>query len=199
MEKLMISRRRFSSLAVLAAVSAWFGSTAASCGSIYAQIAAYVGVGIQAFQSVVNLLSGAGIIALPEGTLISAILVLVKTGWADVQAAIAAYNAAPAASKATLAGKISVALTAVQQEIQQFWSDVKIPDASLANTVAGLLGLIVSTIAGFLASLPVVPATAAAKPYAKTLSITPMKLSVSQFRTKFNMILSAGGHDQYAI
>jgi hypothetical protein len=192
----MMNRRQFSSLALLGVVSAWFGSVAASCGSIYAQIAAYVGVGIQAFQAVVNLLSGAGIIALPEGTLITAILTLVKAGWADVQAAIAAYNAAPAT---TLAGKISAALTAVQMMIQQFWSDVKIPDAALSSTVAGLLGLIVSTIAGFLAALPPAPAPAAAKPLVKTLNITPVKLTVPQFRTKFNAILTAGGHSAYVI
>jgi hypothetical protein len=194
------TRRQFSSLTLLGVVSAWIGSTAASCGSIYAQIAAYVGVGIQAFQSVVNLLAGAGIVSLPVGTAISAVLSLVKAAWADVQAAIAAYDAAPAASKATLAGKISTALTVVQQEIQQFWSDVKIPDSSLANTVAGLLGLIVSTIAGFLAALPPASTPAvAARPLTKTLSITPAKLTVSQFRTKFNAILIAGGHSAYTI
>lgn len=194
-----MNRRQFGSLAALGTVGVWFGSTAASCGSIYAQVSAYVGVGIQAVASVVSLLAGAGIISLPEGTLIAAVLATVKAAWADVTAAITAYENAPAAQKATLAGKISVALTVVSQQVQQFWADLKIPDASLAQTVAGLLGLVVSTIAGFLAALPAAPAPTFARPLAKTLSITPKVVSVSEFRKEFNAILNAGGHGKYAI
>jgi hypothetical protein len=195
----VMGRRKFGKSALMLAIlSAWFGNTAASCSGIYAQIAAYVGVGIQAFSSVVSLLAGAGIITLPEGTAIAAVLTLVKAAWADVQAAIAAYQAAPAASKATLSGKISVALTAVQTTIQQFWTDVKIPDAQLANTVSGLLGLVVSTIAGFLAALPVTPAPASARVF-KALPINPKVISVSQFRKQFNSILAANGYSQHAI
>ncbi len=203
----MLNRRQFGTtslkgIALLAVAASWFGTSAASCADVFARISAYVGVGISAVTSVVNLLAGAGIITLPEGTLISLVLNMIKAAWADVTKAVADYQNAPAASKATFAQKLSTALAAVQAEIQQFWSDVKIPDAQLASTVAGLLGLVVSTIAGFITALPAptpTPSMAAAKPLKKTLIVTPKQLSPTEFRKQFNAILAANGHQQYSI
>jgi hypothetical protein len=169
------------------------------CSAIYGQIAAYVGVGISAFQSVVNILAGAGIITLPEGTAIAAILALVKVGMSDVSAAVAAYEAAPAANKLTLAGKISTALSVVQGEVQQFWSDVVIPDAKMASTISGLLGLIISTIAGFVTALPALAVAAPKVVFNKTMPVAPKRISASQFRKEFNAILASGGYSEHAI
>lgn len=200
-----MNRRRFVST-TLFTLAAALSSMGLSCSSVFAAIAYYVGAGIDAVTSVVNLLAGAGIVTLPEGALISTVLQMIKAAWADVTAAVAAYNNAPAAEKTTFAGKVATALAVVQSEIQAFWNQLQIPDASLANTIAGLLGLVISTIEGFMPSLPApqpigpAPAPLSQKTVNKApLTATPKKRSAEQFRKEFNEILAAGGHSKWSI
>src|SRR5271157_4940360 len=94
--------------------------TACVFGDVYSKIVAYVTVGLQAFQSVIDLLAGAGVINPGEGTLIDAAIALVKATFADIQTAVAAYEAAPSSQKQTLAGKISTAISVAEAQIQQF-------------------------------------------------------------------------------
>ena len=168
------------------------------CAS-FASILAWINVGLTSFQSVVDLLTGAGAINVIEGSAIDLVIKAVKAGLADVGAAVTAYNDAPAASKTTLLGKISTALQSAMTELAQFWNDVTIPDPKLAATVAGLLGIIVSTLAAFQTEVP--PSTMAIKRVSgnKTLAATPQKRSVSQYRKDFNAILAGNGYAKYSI
>jgi hypothetical protein len=163
----------------------------------YDNIVRWTGVGIAAFKSVVNLLAGAGIINTVEGVAITAVLGLVKTGMADVQLAIAEYDNAPAAEKATFKGKIAVALQAVADTIQKFWNDLSIPDSQLAALIQGLLGIILAAIAGFMATLPV-PVTAR-KTFSRMIAVVPKKQSPASFVKEINDLLAKNGQSQYAI
>lgn len=165
------------------------------CG-LFDTIMAYVGVGVQAFQSVVDLLVSAGVIPVIEGTAIDTIIALVKSGFADLQAAVTAYNNAPADQKDTLKHKIALVLGIIEADIQRFWNDLKIPDAKLASLVEGLLGIIISTLGGFAALLPAAMASKtieAAKKLPRQIAAPAQKRSVAQFKKDFNAKLAEYG------
>lgn len=175
------------------------GSSAilAGCGNIYATILAYTTAGLQAFQSVVDLLEGAGIINPAEGTAISLAVAAVKAAFADIQTAVAAYDAAPAADKLTLGGKIATAIQIAEAQIQQFWNDLHIPGGGLISLVKGLLGIILSTLTAFLPQLPKPAGTASIVRRSASLgdriSYTPQKRTVKQFRHEINELLEQNG------
>lgn len=170
--------------------------------SVFDNILKYVAVGLQSFQAVVDLLAGAGVIVPGLGTVIDAAIALVKAGLADLQVVVTAYENAPADQKATLLQKVSLALAIAEANIQQFWSELKIPDAKLSSLVKGLLEIILSTLAGFGTQLPPPPTSAVLdkmKSVPRGLTVTPIKRSASQFKKDFNGVLSAGGYSQYAV
>jgi hypothetical protein len=187
------TRRVFFKQAALA--SAAIGSLASSTacwltGSVFTQILSYINVGLQAFQAVVNLLAPSAAVA------VTAAITLVKAGFADLVTAVDAYEAAPAADKATLLQKVSTVLSILEASIQQFWNDLKLPSGSLATTISGLLGIILSVLAGFATQLPApapTPATTKAKALPNLIPVTPQKMSVSQFKKAFNSKMTASG------
>jgi hypothetical protein len=194
-----ITRRNFGKLwgTCLLALSVGPSLLSTGCGTSFATILSWIDTGLAAFQAVVDLLVGQGILMVTAGSAIDLVIKAVKAAIADIGTAVSNYNAAPAASKASLVGKISTALVVAQNLIAQFWNDLSIPDTKLASTVAGLLGLIVSTLAGFMSLLPPTPAPAALRTFPKTLTVTPQKRSVPQFKSAFNGILDANGFSQY--
>lgn len=198
-----LTRRMFGksigTLGLVAALGNIITSTA--CG-LFDSILAYVGVGLQAFGSVVDLLAGAGVIPPGEGTLLHLAINAVKVGFADVQAAVTAYDNAPPDQKGTLKGKISVVLAILEADIQKFWDDLKIPDSKLASLVQGLLGIILSTLAAFQTQLPAPPKLAkveASKNFSRRIVYTPKKRSVKDMRKDFNQLLHENGYTQHTI
>ncbi len=206
--ELALSRRSFvkgagaigigSLVSVTAACPAWVGN-------VYSQILKYVPVGLQAFMSIISILSGSGVIPIGTGAAIDAIVALVKAAFADVQTDVTNYENAPAAAKATLLGKISTALTILEGNLQQFWNDLSIPDAKLSSLIEGLLGVILSTLAAFSSQLPAPVMTAQLEAtqkkratLSKTITATPQKMSVKQFKKMFNEKLGTE-YAQYAI
>ena len=159
-----------------------------SCGSIFADITAYVPVGMEAFQALIVILDP------PVALALAPIITAAKAAFADLAAAVAAYNNAPAANKATLVGKISTAINAVIGELQQFWSDANLPNGGLASTISGVLQIILSTLAAFLPLLG--PAPAATRTVAKTLPYTSQKRTQKQFKADVNAVLKQGGYSQ---
>jgi hypothetical protein len=161
--------------------------------SLYQDILKYVPVALQAFGSILSLLAGAGVIPVPAGTVIAGIIAIVKAAFADLQTDVTNYENAPAAQKSTLLGKISTALAVVEGNLQEFWSDLQIPDPQLAETVEGLIGVILSALAGFATQLPTptpTPAlTAVLKKRAtlpKLIAVPAKKYSVKGFKAAYN-------------
>jgi hypothetical protein len=187
----------------------WWGITMASftlggemfmigCAS-FTQILAWVQTGLDTFQSVADLLAGNGVITIVIGSAIDLIIKAIKAAIADIGTAVDNYNNAPAASKATLLGKITEALIAAQNEIGQFWNDLAIPDPKVASTTAGLLGLIVSQLSAFQASMPVTTATRVQiQSFPKKLSAAAPKMrSIGDFKKEFVQVLETNGYSQY--
>ena len=181
-----------------------FGSLLSMTGcTLMDKISSYVGIGLSAFNSVIVILSTAGVIPPGLGVPIQLLITAVKAAFADVSAAIAAYENAPAGDKSTLLGKVTTALAAVELKLQQFWNDLSIPDVKLASLIESLLGLITSTISAFITQLPPAPKPAPPIPQpaqlSRRLSAPPQKRTVSQFRKEFDAIVTAGGYPQNVI
>lgn len=202
----MQSTRRFfgKGLGMIGLLSA-LGSTLFTVGcGIVNEIASYVGIGLQAFQSIVDILSGAGVITIGEGSAIDAIVALVKSGFADLAAAVSAYDNAPASAKQSLLGKISTVISIIMAQIQQFWNDLHIPDPRLADTIKGLLGIILATLAGFLTQLPspgpaAVKANDKVKALPNTLPVKAQVRKMTDFKHDFNSILEQNGFGEHKI
>jgi len=191
-----IGRRQFGKLIgvfTLLTTAGW-SVVLEGCAS-FKQISGWVVTGLSSFQSVVDLLVGEGIIMVAIGSVIDLIIKGVKAAIADIGTAVDNYNNAPAATKASLLGKISDALMAAQNEIAQFWNDLMIPDAKAASTVAGLLGLIVSTLSGFMAGLPA--ATKQLMAFQKSLPRVAAAKSEGDFKKRFVAILESNGYGKY--
>lgn len=171
-------------------------------GGVTNAIKEYVGVGLQAFQAVVDLLTGSGVIPAGAGAAIEAVIALVKAGFADILKAVADYQNAPADQKQSLLGKISTVLSIVVANIQQFWNDLSIPDAKLSALIQGLLGIIISTLQGFLTQLPApvsAEPTIRAAGLPRKITVSPVKRKMGEFKKEFNGMLAAAGQSQYAI
>jgi phage-related protein len=193
----MQTRRQFGKLVGTGALAVGIGEVTLglSCASLEADLEKYVPIGLSAFQTIVSLVDP------PIAAAVAGVITLVKAGFADVAAAVQDYQDAPAANKATLLGKISTAIVAVQSELQTFWNDLNLPDGSLATTISNLLAVILSTLAAFLPSLPAAASSASARQanLRKVVPFTPQRRSVSQFRKAFDAVLTANGHGDLAI
>lgn len=199
----MITRRIFGKMGLgLGAATALASMLVTTACNTFDNILKYVNVGLQAFQSIVDLLTGAGVIPPGEGTLIDLAIALVKSGFADVQTAVNDYDSAPADQKSSLKLKIALALSILEANIQSFWSDLKIPDVKLASLVQGLIGIILSTLGAFSATLPTPPANVKAenaKALAHRITVSPKARTVHEFKSDFNKLLVTNGYTQYSI
>lgn len=197
-----LSRRAFARLGTKAAMASLVFSSFFLAGcSVFDEILRYVGVGLQAFQGVIDLLAGVGALPLGTGTLIDTAVALVKAGFADLQTAVKNYETAPDASKATLLGKVSTVISVLAGSITSFWNDVKIPDPKIASTAQGLLEIVLSTLAGFQTQLPL-PAATGAQARTYMLAGRPIKAvrrTAKQFKTDYNAVLATNGYPQYAL
>lgn len=179
-------------IATLGATACWVSQ------NTFVAILAYVGVGLQAFQSIVDMLAGNGVINIGTGSAIDAVINLVKVGFADLQTAVNNYQNAPADQKATLLGEVSTALATLEQSLQKFWNDLQLPDAQLAALVEGLLGIILSTLQAFATQLPA-PQMKMKLGLKKTVATTPKKRTAKQFKADFNALLAAKGQTKYEV
>jgi len=201
-----LSRRSFATFTAKSFAALGIGSlmnleTACTFGSVWAEIQKYIPVGLSAFAAILSILTGSGI----GVTAVSAIVALVKTGFADLSTAVSQYQDAPTGQKTGLLGGISEAITVVEANLQSFWANLSIPDAKLAATIQGLLEVLTTTLAGFATQLPA-PVTPVAMTamrmkasLTKQLSSAPVKRSPGKVKADFNAQLKAGGFQQHAI
>jgi hypothetical protein len=193
----MPTRREFGKLIIGAVPTVALGgglvmtTAGLSCSNIFTDIETYVPVGLEAFEEVLSLISPA------EGAALAGIITIVKAAFADLAAAVTAYENAPAANKSTLLGKITTAINAVMGELQQFWTDANLPDGTLASTIENVLQVILSTLAAF---LPLIGGAMSAKYQAllaklpKQIPFTPQKRTQKQFKAAVNAAFSSHGY-----
>jgi hypothetical protein len=201
-----MERRRFVKLcgALCAVCSPLFTLAGCSFSSVYADILAYVPAALSAFSVVLSILSAAGITLC---AICAGLVNTVKAAFADLQTAITLYDDAPQSGKTTLLGKISTALLVAEEVLQEFWSNLDIPDSGIAGTIEGIIQIILETLMGFQSAIPAPPAvtteSAAAlhrrQSLAKTIRYTPTRRSLKQFKSAINAFLVTKGYSQYSI
>src|SRR5208282_2035580 len=184
-------------------VSMLFGALAVSGSTMFlTACAAVVNDLLTAFQSILNILSAAGI--LPGGALVS-------TALSNVIADVKIYENAPAADKVSAGEKLSLVIQIAQAQLQTWFSGLGLTGV-LAAVVESLVSVILGTLAGLLPTLPVPPTVtwemiseiAAAKALSRrvvykpvaTITITRSGLDKAsgQFRKSFNAALTSNGY-----
>lgn len=153
---------------------------------------------LTAFQTILNILSAAGLV--PGGA-------LVATALSNVIADVQAYEAAPAADKATLGEKLALVIQIAEAQLQTWFTGLGLT-GTLAVIIESLVGVILSTLAGLLPTLPVPPTVpaeiVAARSLAHQITFKPVATitltkggldkASKQFRSQFNSQLTANGY-----
>jgi hypothetical protein len=187
------TRRSFIQRAV-----SFMGALAVSGGTMFLVACASVANDLlTAFQSVLDILSGAGLV--PGGA-------LVVTALNNVLAAVQAYENAPSADKGTLGEKLATIISIAQAQLQSWFTGLNLT-GTLATVIESLVAVILATLAGLLPTLPSPPTqpdeVRSAKALPRQIGYVPvatititrggLKSASETFRLSFNSALVAGG------
>lgn len=191
-----MNRRQFASTIIV--FSALGSSLGCFFSNVYKNIDRYVPLALLAFDRIIEILTEHGI---PVGPLTDSVN-RVKAAIADIVTAVLAYREA-SGDKSTAIAMIRAALQVAQQSLEEFWRKLSIPNPALAGTIRALIGIIMSTLAGFEAQLPTGRVTPQPKPRVAQAEfdwVNSVKLrSISEFREDFNSVLRQNGEEKYAI
>jgi hypothetical protein len=193
----MITRRQFGKTVGTGALALGIGEVTMGlgCATVFTDIENYVPIGLQAFDLVIGLIDPALAVTLTP------LINDVKSAFADVVAAINAYQNAPASQKATLIGKVSLVINVAITAIQQFWSALSLPDGSLLSTIEGVLQIILSTLAAFLPDLTGnTIAVVKTQGLTKTISFTPVKpKNAKSLKSELNLVFTSHGFNDRVV
>lgn len=183
--RLQLNRRQFAMTAgtvgmVATLPACWFSN-------VYSSLNKYIPIALLAFDRILDILKEH---AVPVEGLTDAVNG-VKAALADIQAAIIAYEHA-AGDKSSAIAHIRAALEVAEDRIEDFWRKLRLPNPELGATIRALLGIILSTLAGFEMKLPGAPVT-------RSVWAAPEARSVEKFRRDFNRTLDEHGESQFAI
>lgn len=170
------------------------GSTFTLSGcNVFTDIENWIPVGRSAFQGIVTLLTGAGLLSPPIAMLVPLIL----AGFDDILADVKAYRATQPPPAGLLA-KIEEVFNLLVGNFQSLLSQVAANP--IAALVIGLAQIILSTIAGFLGQLPAATSSLQRsrtfRVGSHTVAITPQQRSIRQFKRDYNAAAAAGGHPE---
>jgi hypothetical protein len=153
---------------------------------------------VTAFQSILGILAGAGLV--PGGA-------LVVTALQNVLSAVQAYESAPSADKVTLGEKLATIIAIAQADLQTWFAGLNLT-GTLATVIESLVAVILSTLAGLLPTLPSPPTqpdeVRAAKALTRHIEYVPvatitiskggLKSASESFRSTFNAKLTTQGY-----
>jgi hypothetical protein len=180
---MQISRREFNKLVPAGLLGLSLTGSLIGCGSD--PLGAYLTTGKAAFDSLAALLVSKGI--LQEG---SPLIQDVDAAFSAAEDANTAYNN----NKSAGSSQLAAALAAINQALQAFLAQADIPTSSgLVTIVLDAIEIILSTIAGYLNSLPnpaPVPSILTAKS-GHAVTVIPKKRSLSQFKTDWNRVVAS--------
>lgn len=170
------------------------------CAGILATIEAWAPVAKNAVAGFVTILGP----FLPPGSTV--IIAAINASIDATVAAIMEYMAAPAANKNGLLAKIQLALKDIADNVQTFLHGLNIAGNPIVSVVIGLAQVLLSTIAGFINSLPIpTPAPAGARNVVmasefrvgnQRVAIIPKKRSLGGFKHDWNQVAEANGQSQ---
>jgi hypothetical protein len=166
-----------------------------NAGSVFTDIEAWIPTAEKAFAGIVSILGP----FLPPGS--TAIVALVNASFDTLAGVIAEYEAAPAAQKATLIGKIEVALQAIAGNIQTFLSAFNVTGNPIVAVVIGLAQVLLAAIAGFLNAMPVTGARTRVMRTTVTFGgvtaqVVPKLMTRKQFVAAYDAVADSNGQSQ---
>ena len=190
----MLTRRSFCSIAFVQLL--FLKSCAQVVSDVETNVKTFLPVILTSVTQILNLLASTGVLPLGTGTAAAGLLAMINAGTTTALTAIDQYENDPAADKATLAGKIREALSAMADNVSTFISNLKLTGNPAVNVVASLVSILLSAITGYANQLPapvggrltvVSPAMVAGRP----LEITATPLKRKDYVKKFNAALPA--------
>jgi hypothetical protein len=185
----MLNRRQFatSSIRGLLAFAAISASGLTGCNAI-TDLENWIPVALTAVSAIVKLLGP--IVPAP----VAAAIVLIQAGFSAILTAIQNYKAGSG-----ILSDIQNAITAVEAAFASFFQSLSVP-SGLLNTIEGLAGIILSTIAAFANQIGPSPAPLpTARVSGNTVSYAPQKRSVSQFKSDWDKMCVQSGHPEARI
>lgn len=114
-----------------------------------------------------------------------------KTGLLAIQALVNSYDAAPAAQKSDILGRIDAGLTAVQSNLQQILTAARVLNPQLQATITGIVTLAQGTLLAIQTLVPSQKVGAAPLPQRPP--------SPAALKASYNAIVLQGGLAQYEI
>jgi hypothetical protein len=150
----MLSRREFGKLsgAALAGLAVTSSIELEGC-SVISDIQSWIPVAQASVNSLEAILTNNGVNIGP----VQAVITDIQAGLAAVLGAAQQYAATTPAPVGALQ-KIEAAFSAVVANFGKFLTQLNLPGGGLLNLISALVGLVLSTIAGFVNRLPAVPA-----------------------------------------
>jgi hypothetical protein len=205
-----MNRREFGQASLFGILTLWFTNLlasfwmyACSAADIWTKIKTYLPTVVTAIGNVLAMLSAIGIIPIGTGTAAQALIDLITGLVKSVVATIDEYLAADPATKATLLGKIRDALQAISDNITGFISGLNLSGNPIVKVVGLLIGLIVSTISGFLNVIPVPAGTSkhmlkatSIRVDGQTFPVVPKVRDKASFIYEWNAACVANGHPE---
>jgi hypothetical protein len=188
-----LTRRDFGKYAGLGIMTLTAGAlsiTMDGC-NVFQDIENWIPVGEAAFQGIVNLLEGAGLITPAINPLVTTII----AAFNDLLADIKAYQAITPPPAGLLA-KIEAVFNLIVSNFQSLLA--QIASNPIATLIIGLAQIILSTIAGFLGELPLSSQILSGtfRAGGQSVTYTAQKRTVARFKKDYNSVATAAGHPE---
>lgn len=185
-----------------AAVAALYGAGAfstlelegCSAESIFTDIKNWVPVGVSAFNAILAVLTGNGIIISP---VVGVIENAIQAAFNAITAAVAEYQSTNPPPTGALQ-KVEAAIQAVTDQFGNFLAALSIPTAGIFTLVKNLVSVILSTIAAFAAKLPASLAIrfgstmTSFRLNGQLVQVTPKERSRRRFKRDWNSVVESG-------
>jgi len=178
-------------LAVILSVALIGGGCSFQSG--VAELGKYLPVAVQAFEGIVSILVANGAVGSAQAGALDADASQVQASFADLQGAINAYNAVPAADKQTALTKVIAVLGVVQSDIAKFETDVHVNNPKTQATIQAACALVATTLAAIAVNLGPAPAKGSMKSARATVP------SAKEFKAQYNRIVISGGYSNVVL
>lgn len=144
------------------------------------------------------LVSTSAILA-PVNPGLAAVLKLGGVAVHDAYQVYTAYDSAPAADKATVAGRVRVAVLAAQQNLATLLADARIKNPELVVYVTAYVAVANTVLTLIVNHLPKQPSALRSASPAPALPTVPNAKSPEDLKKYFNSQVTAGGHPEAVI
>ena len=160
-------------------------------GSVMNGIAKWLPVGEQAFSEIIAILAAAGVVGVNVQNQATGAVAVVNRDFADIQNAIAQYNAAPSTYKATTLQKVVTAMNVLETDLNTFLADARVLDQKDQNVITLAVGALTTTLAALEAQI-------SPSPSISTKAVNAPRTPAA-FKVAFNTIMVQNGYPQYQV